>query len=437
MDPIEIALKLKLDEKSLTEAKEQVRQDLRGENVSGMSSGQVAKQLESQRAASTGMPREIASLMKGMSDSVRQQFLARNPQLAEIMASKPGGGGGAGAIPKETRNLLKSSMDVQEKAEKAANKIVRDKAAFMRDMSFLMMPLMNPGSMWGTLFATRQTFGAISNTKMGQGIASRLGMGGIGGAAILTGAVVGAATALGLAFTALKKSVEGAIAAYDNARREYAKALTSGGLPLGFTVRRAALANVLGVSENEVFQFGRQILYLNDKLTWSNAIIAKTTPDVASVGWEFKILGENLKAMFATMAKEAAPAMKQFTEGINTVVKGITKLISLPLFQSFLKYAIAVTPGGEFQIFKGLVGIGKKLGAGVDEGIPPTAYMKQLPVGPWERMGLVVGGMGTAGNPAQQTAKNTAEAVKELKGLRKSLIPRSGGWAFDPAFSNP
>jgi hypothetical protein len=63
--------------------------------------------------------------------------------------------------------------------------------------------------------------------------------------------------------------------------------------------------------------------------------------------------------------------------------------------------------------------------------------MKQLPVGPWERMGLVVGGMGTAGNPAQQTAKNTAEAVKELKGLRKSLIPRSGGWAFDPAFSNP
>lgn len=77
-------------------------------------------------------------------------------------------------------------------------------------------------------------------------------------------------------------------------------------------------------------------------------------------------------------------------------------------------------------------------GGGGGGGMPgPQAYMKQLPVSSWERMGLVIGGMGGA-NPAVETARNTRATVTELKGLRKAFAPRSANHEFfNPAASNP
>lgn len=464
MDPIEIALKLKLDEKSLTEAKEQVRQDLRGENVSGMSSGQIAKHVESKRAGGGGLSPDMEKLLSGMSPQRQQKFLADNPHIAAMVAAakagppiRPPGIARPGYDPmgenssrallaaqamdmenarraaRESLKLQKDAAMAEAKAQKAASLVAKDKAAFMRDMSFLMMPMMNPGSLWGTLFATRQTFGAMANTKMGQGMIGKFGLSGIGGAAMATGVVVGAATALGVALKALAEAVKGTLSAYENARKEYARALMSGGLPLGFTVRRAALANVLGVGENEVLQFGRQVLYLNDKLKWSNKIISETTPELTGVSWEFSILGQNMKGLFATLASDAAPALEKFANALSTIVQAVTGFIDKYPIVFKAMMAAMLGPGGigmlHTKAFDRL--------DGESTTPPPSAYMKQLKVSSWERMGLVVGGYGTAGNPAQQTAKNTERTVHELKGIRKALIPRSGAEFFNPAFSNP
>jgi hypothetical protein len=303
---------------------------------------------------------------------------------------------------------------------------------------------------WATAFSTRQTFSAFSKTDMGKGMVG----GTLGGAAMATGLLVGVATALGIAFKALQVAVRDTLDAYENARKTYANALSSGGLPLGFTVRRMQLASVLGVSEKEVFQFGRQVMYLNDKLSWSGQIIAKTTPELARVGWEFKIVAENSKALWATIANKAAPALLILGEAINNFIQNLSKSPtqvyadelkknkeSQAKGASWLKENVPdwywkvislISPGASEN-----ANVGDKLRAKkVPDPIPPSAYMKQLGASAWEKMGLVVGGHGGI-NHAAQTARNTAKTVEAINHLRQSLIPRSGQEFFNPAYSNP
>ena len=333
---------------------------------------------------------------------------------------------------KESVRLSKESLKAESNAKKAAATMMGDRANFMKDMNFLMMPLMNPGSVWATLFSTRQTFSAFSKTATGKGMVG----GTLGGAAMATGVLVGAATALGVAFMGLKKAVEGTMSAYDNARKEYAKALTSGGLPLGFTVRRGQLASVLGVSEKDVFQFGKQVSYLNDKLAWSNTIIANTTPALAAIGWQFKIVQENVKAAFARMAVDAAPAIMTFAKALGSFVQivsdGAHRIKDAAIIAAGAAAYAAGGPKAMARVIAQMVGERASL-----ENVPkPLAYMKQLGASSWERMGLQVGGHG-AQNHAAQTAKNTAQAVQVLNGIRQALMPRSGAAFTNPAYSNP
>ena len=160
------------------------------------------------------------------------------------------GGGGGGVVGKAASKLTSSAIGAEDKAKKAAARVMSDRANFMKDMSFLMMPLMNPGSVWATLFSTRQTFSAFSKTATGKGMVG----GTLGGAAMATGVLVGAATVLGVALMGLKKIVSETGSAFEYARSSYAKSLMSGGLGVGFSIRRAALADILGVSEKDVFK---------------------------------------------------------------------------------------------------------------------------------------------------------------------------------------
>jgi hypothetical protein len=449
MDPIEVPLKLILDQASLEQLKAQVYGAFQGSGPGGSPAGESSggpsemqrevariqhevargsttrarEALDKMSASGSGYGKGTLDFLRGLSESKRAGVLAANPELQSVWerASTQDKPSDLSSLTKKYRGKKPPIIEDFEK------KMMRDKAAFTKDMSFLMMPLMNPGSLWATLFSTRQTFSAMSGTAMGK----RMSGGTIGGAAMMTGGLVAAATALGLAFMALKKSIEGTLAAYENARKEYGKALMSGGLPLSFTVRRGALADVLGVSEKDVFQFGRQISYLNDKLAWSNSIIAKTTPALAQVGWEFKIVGQNLKATFADIANKAAPAMLEFAAGLNVLIKALDGIAQTHWFKMTMGL-VAMSTGAGF-----ISQIGSLFGKPDHRQAPqPLAYMKQLGASPWERMGLVIGGA-SATNPQVQTAKNTAATVKLLHGIHQAIQPRSGAFTMNPAYSNP
>ena len=142
------------------------------------------------------------------------------------------------------------------------------------------------------------------------------------GGAMGYGQIFVAIKSLELAFSGLKKIVHETAAAYENARLIYAKSMMSG-LGLGFTVKRGMLANILGVSETEVIRFGAAWSYLNPKIAWASKVLAETATPLAAVGWEFKILQENFKALWAKIAFEASPAIKTMIEELNQFIKTI------------------------------------------------------------------------------------------------------------------
>ncbi len=258
-------------------------------------------------------------------------FLKNNPELAARLAQSQEAVAAGGSIAPRGR----MQVDLKDAQAKAAAKSAEDAVTFKKDMSFLMMPLFNPGSMWATLFSGRQTYSALSGDAGKEFLAGKSGgsIGMLGGklgklsggsAGAATGLLVGGATVLGLALKALTVTVKQTMAAYENARQIYAKALTNG-MGTQFTVKRSMLAQIMGVSEQDVFRFGAQMAYLNPKLEWAANILSRTTTPLTQVSWEFKILGENTKAMFSSLSVEAAPALLVFTNSLSNLVKYITE----------------------------------------------------------------------------------------------------------------
>lgn len=323
--------------------------------------------------------------------------------------------------------------------EKDAAKLMKDREKFTRDMSLLSMSLINPTSAFSVAFASRQVFSALG-TQTGSGIRNKFG-GGLGGQIAGTAALVGTATALGLAFKGLEKIVHQTMQTYEKARLLYAHTLMTGGLSVQFTARRSMLANTLGVSEEEINKFGLQVQYLVPKLEWASAIIAKTTPNLTSVGWQFKILDYNLQAMFSTIANDGAPAMRKFIDGLSVVIKMATDFYNQ--HKQSVQLAAKSSGLGLLAGFSPVAAIaawfaGKKISSlGTDSGAAPTpmAQMKQLKAGALEHMGLVIGGGLGASQYQKETAKNTKDSVEILKRIAGHLTGMNPATTFDPAQS--
>ncbi len=331
---------------------------------------------------------------------------------------------------------------ISDHREKMAQKAMKDRGNFMKDMTFLMMPMMNPGSVWATLFSTRQTFSALS-TQTGQGLLKKFGMSGLGGAAAGTGILVGAATAAGVALMGLKKAVEGAMKAYESARLLYAKSLMTGGLGLSFSIQRGMISSVLGVSEEELMKFGVQIGILAPKLKWASDIIAGTNPRLTAVGWQFKILNQDLQAMFAMLAYDGASAMYKFISALDWFIRKMTEAYRE------LKKPILFAGKTAFDVYSAnhpVVAALFKFFGYVEKAIPdvkdaplPTSNMKQLRASAWEHMGLVIGS-GTQ-NSAQETAKNTKRMAEILQKMHDSIMRNRGHggqqFGLNPLTSTP
>jgi hypothetical protein len=374
-----------------------------------------------------------------------------------------GVGSGGGGKPGRMR------INLEDLKKKAQDKSDKDMVSFKKDMSFLMMPLFNAGSMWATLFSGRQSYSAM-NTATGKAFRDSK-MGGMGAGAA-TGLLVAGATAAGLVLKALTKTVQETVAAYEHARQIYAKALT-GGMGLQFTVKRGMLASIMGVSEQDVFRFGAQMAYLNPKLEWAAAILAKTATPLTQVSWNFKILEKDVSAMSAAIAKDFSPVANDFINWIDKIIKKLTP----PVFEEtkwdkfrnknpdfFTVGHLAETArlvgkvredtGGKGNLFDYLnnskssdkaklfrdaktdpgdalkiLDLAKKWKNFSGDMPSPQAWMKQLPASHLERMGLIT--MGGGQNYAKDTAKNTKESLAYLKIIASGFRGKGAGGSWD------
>lgn len=240
--------------------------------------------------------------------------------------------------------------------------------------------------------------------------------------------------ALNAAMLPLVKTVKGLNDAFENARNLYAKALTSGGLGLGFTAKREALASIIGVSSKDVYQFGQAVLFLSPRLRSANDIIAKTTPNLTATSYEFKILQYNLEALFAVMADQGASTVRKFTSTISLMIRAFTEGIQkhqklIADISSLLTDAVINSlPPAIQAVARSL----KTLVANAPDSGPapqPMAYMKQIQASAWERMGLIVGGLGGS-NPAVETARNTKQTADGVRQLVRSVGGK--GTFYDP-----
>lgn len=321
----------------------------------------------------------------------------------------------------------------------------------------------------------------------------------------VTGAIFGAAGAAGYgeifvvvkvletAFKLLSKAVMNTVAAYETARQIYAKSLMQG-LGVNFTVKRGMIASVLGVSETEVLRFGQAMNYLNPKLAFAADTLARTAVPLTGVGWEFKILEQNIAALWATIASGLAPAIGAIIEDFNSFLVTLGKTDILKSVAQELGVVLIVLNdlAGGFEVavnafvvgFKiiadsisiaimsmlnllskipGLNSIGgwdtgkakqdiidqstnlrkeisdvsKNLFGKSTTGIPqPMAQMKQLVASDWEKHGLNIAG----------TQQSTNDLIKKGNGYLKIIsdhitgrgqVPRATQFGMNPTVSNP
>ena len=329
---LNVTLRLLLDQVQGDAAKAAaiIKQQLGAELGGGLSGGKTSRDVSdmARSFAATGkVTAKMASDMDKIS-SISSDIAKANKKMGGNIFGKEGGakdfwkmnqhllspqveGGGSGRI----------RINLDEQRKKAQAKSDEDMVTFKKDMSFLAMPLFNPGSMWATLFSTRQTYSAM-NTEHGAAFrqSNLRGM----GAGAATALLVASATAAGLVLKALSKTVQETIAAYEKARQLYAKSLMSG-LGVELTTKRGMLANIMGVSEEDVLKFGGAMSYLNPKIEWASKVLAQTANPLTEVSWNFKIMDANLQAMFSTLAVEAAPAMKVFTDAVSDFAKWVSE----------------------------------------------------------------------------------------------------------------
>ena len=209
--------------------------------------------------------------------------------------------------------------------------------------------------------------------------------------------------------------------AAEQARSQYSKSLTSG-FGTSFTINRSLLAKTIGVSEDEVYQFGGAVGFLNQRLELASKTMAEANLTLTASAWNASILETDFEALRMKMAQDVAPAINILTVALDelvkmtirnseTIIAGAAKFgLTLAIQNNpVLRYAAAVI--GSAIDKNGGIG-----GAGQMQAPPPVAFMKQMKASQWERMGLVIGSGGGT-NYGQKTAENTKATATLLASL--------------------
>lgn len=234
--------------------------------------------------------------------------------------------------------------------------------------------------------------------------------------------------------------------AAESARGTYAKSLQSGGVSVGLTAYRGNLARVLGVGENEVFQYGKQVTYLSDKLRYATYVQARYNSALTESAWQVGVFKSNWSAMMTTFAMRMKDAKMSVVDFLDGAVKHVAKVNEAERkFQAFdafakksgLKYEGPAalddvkkmkmqSPSGPLsqEKIKAALRVFEHEWALQNKSKipPPETSAHRYATSSWERMGLVVGAA-TADNPAKKTAYNTTKMLIELQKLTNANSP--------------
>jgi len=350
-----------------------------------------------------------------------------------------------------------------------------DRQKFFANMSMLAGPVLNPGGGLSTMFAGRQVYSAL-NTQMGQTALAGTGLG--SGAA--TALLIGGATAVGFSLKGLQAAISKTVKSFDDASHIYSKALMSG-LGVSMTTKRGAMADIMGVSENEVYRFSNAMKYLDGKISMATDTISKNVRVLTAVSWEWKVLELNVSALSSKLAALTSGTFMDFLQGMNlfaqtlassavsaealkitlTLISDAIQVVAIALgglvegFQligdtvtwliHLINNLIAEIPGaGKFGFkhidtshdFDGTVAGAMSLRKQAEHlwnsdgssptGVPVAATSQKRWMNPsqWEKMGLVMGGGLGGGNSIE---KNTKETVKVLKSIHTLMKGGKGG----------
>ncbi len=348
-------------------------------------------------------------------------------------------------------------------------------ASVLKNLTFGINPLFNPTSVWGNLFATRQLFTAFSS-KEGQPLQERI-LGGVGlgrmggstgGAIAATGVVMAALLAVAAGLKALTEVVKHTAQAFQDAHKLYSQALQSG-MSLRLTSQMNAVGHVLGVDPSRAMAFSGSA-EAQKQTQYASGIIANTAPVMAEVIMQFRILSLTLKAVFSVLGEKVAPPIRQMIDAFNKSAKmmldsGLAEVIGkvaaqfLYLVNVLIKVAstlygiLSLAFAGITELFVNIKRL--VMGEGVDftrtlaslarlQSLFDTpneianeklGMARQLPASAWEKMGLVIGGVGGGTDYAKRTANATERAANYLSTL--AAIPRGATTGLNPAYPAP
>jgi hypothetical protein len=279
----------------------------------------------------------------------------------------------------------------------------------------------------------RNTVGAVAGSSLAGPMGAGIGAMAMGATGPIGIAIGGAVAAL----SAFKYAIQETIKAYDQARQMYAKQLMSGGMARGFIVRQSQLADVLGVGENQVMQFGTAIGFLGHQLEFSTRTLTRTNSTLTATSWHIKIMEQNFKAMWAETASNAAPAIISLVDAISSLAKVATFAQSeIPkIKKSVMDFMLSGKIGALWKL-------DAKIEKWFDSKILKTikapdvpVSINRLPASSWEKMGLVLG-QGGGNDYQKKTADATSKAVVILAKILLKMAPGRGQTpAFNPQFS--
>ena len=171
----------------------------------------------------------------------------------------------------------------------------------------------------------------------------------------------------------LAKSVENLNRTIHDANSRYAKSLTSG-FSLGFSIRRNVMADILGVSEQDVLKFAGSLNQFGANVDLATKALVGSTRNLTSVQQQKNVVAVNRSA---------------FDQEVARTYSGIAYLNA--------KSDVAGT-ALDLKIRRGFNNLLDKLHLLAPAAPLVLQRMNQLGTSTWEKMGLVVGGSGHSTN---------------------------------------
>ena len=285
----------------------------------------------------------------------------------------------------------------------------------------------------GTLI--RSLVGSIAGSTLAGPIGAGLGASAMGaGGPFAIG--IAAVTA---AMKMLKSAIHLTIEAFQRSQQIYNRAMTSG-FGLGMATKRSNLAAVMGVSEEDLFQFGKQIEYIGNRTDAATRIMAANATQQNQVVMDWKILKVDMEALASIIASAVAPSVDKLINslsllaegfiGVADTIIGVVKYLLKSMLDIITNFSLGPIMGTIVKtIGAELLNLANLTATGGRKLTEPNAYMKQMPASAWERMGLQIG-VGSGTNYNQQTANHT-KPVPEL--LRKIAVALTAGNKFNIA----